>query len=268
MKLSIAALAAVGVSACHWSDKHEHNMKVAVTDLIYKPLFGESVKKTCAVEPVTYKDGTFMRKLMGEAHKASLVAAFSDLEESPVGDECFGDWMHQAWGPIHSVGKKMHDDFWSVTYEEYQAAGTALLDIHFKNAEACQFQYTGDSMVNWCLNNEGACWGHEGWFKNVAYNAVPIVENTWDFILTMKENDLCYSDDELIANMSKMYADWISSFVMSRNLQVEWYTNEDIKHVKLSDYKKEKKAYKHAAHKAFWAEAIPWIINKAESFLQ
>jgi hypothetical protein len=238
MKLSFAALAAVGVSACHWSDKHEHNMKVAVTDLIYKPLFGESVKKTCDVEPKTYKDGLFMWKLMGSAHKSSLVAAFSDLEETPDRDECFGDWIHDAWSPIHTVGKKMKEDFWSVTYGDYESAGNAILDIHFKNADACQFQKTGDSMVNWCLNNKGACWGHEGWFHNVAMNIYPIAQNAMDFFWAMKENDLCYSDDELIEKMSRMYADMISNFVISRDLQVEWYTNEDIKHVKLSNYKK------------------------------
>lgn len=266
MKLSFAALAAVGVSACN--HHHEHNMKVAVADILYKPLFGESVKKTCDVEPVTYDDAIFMRKLMGQAHKASLVAAFSDLEESPVGDECFGDWMMDAWAPVHAVHTKMHDDFWSVTYEEYQTAGTAMLDMHFKLADACQFQKTGDSMVHWCLNNEAACWGHKGWFHNVATNIMPIASNAWDFFGTMKQNDLCYSDDELIANMSKMYADMISNFVMSRDLDVEWWTNEAIEHVKLSDYKKEKKTYKKQAKRDFWSKAIPWVVTKVEAFFQ
>jgi len=267
-KLSFAALAAVGVSACHWSDHHEHNMKVAAVDTLYKPLFGESIKKTCDVEPVTYKDAVFMRKLMGEAHKASLVAAFDDVEESPVGDECFGDWMHDAWGPIHAVHVKAHEDFWSVTREDHQAAWDALVNMHFKNAEACQFQKTGDSMVNWCLENEAACWGHKGWFHNVAENAMPILSNVWDMIITTKENDLCYSDDDLIGNMSKIYADWISNFVMSRDLHVNWYTIEAVEHVKLSDYKKEKKIYKKTAHKAFWEKAIPWVVNKVETILQ
>lgn len=124
MKFGIATLAAIGFTDGGWgvsAHQHEHNIKVAAVDTIYKKYYGESVINTCPVAPERYGDGEFIRILMKEAHKSSIIATYEDVNEEnyPVSEDCFGDWMKSAWSPIHKIHKKAHDDFWSVSYGEW-----------------------------------------------------------------------------------------------------------------------------------------------------
>jgi len=73
MKLTYAALAAVGVSACPFDIYHhsEHNMKAMAVDVVYKPLFGSHIKDNCEEKPEKMVNGVFYRKWMQAVNKKS-----------------------------------------------------------------------------------------------------------------------------------------------------------------------------------------------------
>jgi len=113
MKLTFAALAAVGVSA----HKCEKNWKVYAADIVYKPLFGGSIKDTCTEEPEKMENGKYIRKLLRATHVSGVEALYG--ESGFIDDDCFGEWMEPMWKPIHNAFHKMKYDFHSTTYDDW-----------------------------------------------------------------------------------------------------------------------------------------------------
>jgi len=266
MKYGIAALAALGVSAHH---THQHNVKVAIVDLVYKPYFGESVIETCPAAPERYNDGEFLRIMMKEAHKSSIIHTYSDVSEEnyPVSEECFGDWMKDAWKPIHKVHHKVHDDFWTVSKEEWEAYGTAWIDMSYKNMEVCQIKKIGDDMISHCMAEEDACWNKLGKWKNALFNIIPMVteihETTQEFIA----QPLCVSDDEIIAGIANRYGNWMDIMKMWSGLDINWVRSADFEKHTFKEYHAEKKAWKSVNH-PFLEKIVPWMMREVSAIFQ
>ena len=234
----------MGVSA----HQHEHNWKVAMVNKVYKPLFGQSLKGECPDDLQTYSDGHFIRKLMGSMHVSSIMAAYN-LEENPLPEECFGDWIDAMWAPIHNVGHKWHTDPWSVEKKEWEEAGQAWLDMTYKNADYCKFQKIGDNMVDWCLGEEAMCFRWDGVFKRVFANAWELINADMDMFHILKHGDPCMSDDDLILEYSQFYYDVILKSRIYHGIDVDW--NTDSEHMSLKDFKDEERTYKKNNHPWF-----------------
>lgn len=116
MKLTFAALAAVGVVHADIAATHEHNPKVPIVDLIYKPLFGEHIKRNCpeGIHNQLYPDGMYVRKAMQAMHFAGLNSLFGEDANQLQNEVCFGDWMHETAIPVYDIVDKIHNDMWSV----------------------------------------------------------------------------------------------------------------------------------------------------------
>jgi hypothetical protein len=263
MKFGIAALAAIGVEG---RNHFEHNIKVAAVDTIYKKYYGGSVIDTCPAAPERYHDGEFIRILMKEAHKSSIIATYDDVTEMsyPVSDDCFGDWMKEAWKPIHETHHKMHEDFWGVTRADWEAYGTAWLDMSFKNTEACQIKKIGDDMISHCMEDEDACWNKMGHMRNFFENIVPIAQEYLQMFWSFKNEELCVDDKEIIAGISTRYAEWINVVKMVHGLEIEWYGNNDVHHT-MKEYKKAKKEWK-SEHHPYLEKIMPWVVSHVKNF--
>lgn len=106
-----------------------------------------------------------------------------------------GDWIDDMWGPVKELKDKLHEDKWLATEDHWLAAGKALLDIHYKNAEHCHFQRLSDDFFNWCFENEAACFRWGGFFGRIAENFMELLHNDMDMFRIIKQNDMCYTDD-------------------------------------------------------------------------
>ena len=193
MKLTLVALAAVGASAHH---RHQKNWKVDVANILYKPLFGVSVKDNCPEEIENTNCGVFWRKFIQATNKAGIEAMYG--ETGIVSDDCFGDWIDEEYTPIHDVIHKFHLDMHSVEKEEWENAGKVFLDIWYKNTEICKFMKTGNDIRHWCLDNEAQCFRQEGMIERTMWNIFPIMNNVWDALTLIGGNDVCYTDDQLV----------------------------------------------------------------------
>ena len=192
MKLTLVALAAIGASA----HKCQKNWKVSVADIVYKPLFGESVKDMCPEKVENTENGVFWRKFIQATNKVGIEALYG--ETGIVSDDCFGDWIDEAWTPIHDVFHNFKKDMHSIEKEEWEHAGKTFLDIWYKNTEICQFMKAGDDIRHWCLENEGQCFRLDGVIERLAWNVFPILSNIWDGLSIVRSNDICFTDDQLI----------------------------------------------------------------------
>lgn len=105
-----------------------------------------------------------------------------------------------------------------------------MLDIHFKNSEACQFKKIGDNIINWCLSDEGTCFKMEGIWGRLFDNAWPLFKSTVDFIKVMKTNDLCYGDNQLLAEIYQAWGDITDIAVIVHGMNVHW--DENVEHIK------------------------------------
>lgn len=116
----------------------------------------------------------------------------------------------------------MHNDMSSPTYEEWETAGKAMLDIHFKNMEVCQWNKIGDDIKHWCLGNEGTCFRLEGVFERLYDNMFPLMYNAYETWGLIKTNDICYTDDQLIEEHAQLWGNLSAMTVVVHGMDVTW----------------------------------------------
>jgi len=263
MKTTFAALALATASG-HMCNHETHtctlNWKVLAIDAIYKPLTGAHIQDMCEEKPEKMHMGLFWRKFFRETHVTGVEALYG--ETGFINDECFGEWMIPAWAPVHKVIDTIkNDDMYNVTYEDWQGAGQALLDMAWKNEDACQFRKIGDDIKNWCLGAEGTCFRLDGVFERVFENFFPMIWNYVDMFKLLKTNDICYSDEQLIDEYATMYGDFCKNVVIVHGMQpLSWNNGLQQAHVNQHEFHEEKKAYK-AAHASIGKQLINTVIN-------
>lgn len=86
-----------------------------------------------------------------------------------------------------------------------------------------------------------------GVFERVIENIFPLIWNALDFISILKTNDICYSDEQLIQEYATMWGDICKNAVIVHGMEpLTWNKDLKLSHIKQSDFKKEKKAFKKA----------------------
>lgn len=243
-----AFIAATVAAHCH--DHHcQKNWKVYALDALYKPLTGGHIQDMCEVKPQPMHNGVFWRKVLRETHVTGVEALYG--EQGIIEDECFGDWMDTAWDPVHQVITKVRDDFFTVSYDEWQNSGQALLDMGFKLEDTCHFEKIGDDIKTWCLGNEATCFNLAGVFDRVFENIFPMIENYVDAFHLLTKNDICSTDEELIQQYATMYGDICKNVVIVHGMEpLTWNKDLQLDHINQTEFHNEKKAWK-AAHQSW-----------------
>lgn len=162
----------------------------------------------------------------------------------------------------------MKEDFWSVPKEEWLTNSNILVDMIFKNREACSIHKIGDDMINHCLADEDACWSKVGHLKNALFNIVPIAGEYYNMFHEAKDQSLCVGDDEIIEGWASAYAEWIHVVTMVHDLHINWVSEEPIEHISIKDYKKEKKIYKKEKKADFISKVVPWVWEHVQALLK
>jgi len=84
-------------------------------------------------------DTIFYRELIQGTYNSVIKGVYHEDSERPISEECFGDWIDTELGLLKPIGKKLRDDFWSIGLKDAQFTANTLIDIHFKNFDACKF---------------------------------------------------------------------------------------------------------------------------------
>jgi hypothetical protein len=197
----------------------------------------------CTEEPEYMRTGVWFRQLIHDSHRKGVEALYGEV--GILDDDCFGEWMVDAWTPVHNLWEAMKDDYEMIPMSQYQEAGQALLDMMFRNTESCRFKKIGDDIKHWCHNQPGTCFKMEGWFDRIVENVFPLAWNAYDWFTLLKADDICATDQELIDNYAQMWGDYCRNTVIVHGMQpLTWNGGLELDHIKMSDYHKEKEAFK------------------------
>jgi len=263
--MKFTALVAVAAAHSHnhtCTSKHHcsKNWKVYAIDALYRPLTGaNSITDMCAEKRDYMETGLFWRQMIRDIHVAGVEALYQETDI--VSDQCFGTWMIDAWHPVKDLYHALKDDFDTVERSMWVDAGSALLDIMYKNKDECAFPKIGDDIRHWAFANQEVAWKHKGWFNRVVENIIPLAWNTLDFWKTLKANDICATDQELINNYVGMYSDFCKSSVTFHGMELHWNNGlqtED--HISISQYKAKKAEFKKS-HEC-WGKKL-WSVIKS-----
>ena len=122
-------------------------------------------------------------------------------------------------------------------------------------------------MINHCLADQDACWNKLEHWKNYFFNIIPIGEEIISTVAEFKNQPLCVNDDEIIAGIAHRYANWIDIVKMVHGLHINWVRTEEVEHISIKEYKKEKKAWKSVNH-PFLEKIVPWAMEEVSSIFQ
>merc|ERR1711990_659594 len=124
-------------------------------------------------------------------------------------------------------------------------AGQALLDMMWKNNDACQMEKIGDDIKHWCLGDKGTCFNLDGVFWRVVDNILPMIDNYIDIFRLLKTNDICYTDEQLIDEYATMWGDFCKNVVIVHGMEpLTWNKDLQLEHINQHEFHEEKKAYK------------------------
>lgn len=214
------ALVALGsVNACHM-----HDMKPLMGFLEQGP--------NCPKSNAPKMNHTQANRLLLKNVYSGFIKGWYAENEHVVSDECFGHWMEPTFTTAWELKKKAHEDFWSVSIDEVKDTANSLIDVFYKNAEACHFQRVQDDAKGWCIENPGQCVFMEDVEGRIFDNIFDILGELFDLYKVSTMNDDCYSDLEIMAQLNRIFND-IGELAASINgFDYKWDQSIERKHFK------------------------------------
>jgi hypothetical protein len=243
------ALAAIGVVAAHPHPHHkkhggmdfgsDHN--ISTIDTVSNWIFGEEpVAPKCNLKPEDrMSDTIFYREMIQGIYNSAVKGLYHETSERPISEDCFGDWIDVELSKVEDFGSSIIDDFWTFKLQDAKDAADLMINAHYKNAEACQFQRIADDKKNWCLDNAEKCVGLSSLFENLYGNAPSLISRGMDIYDLMMEDDVCYSDSELISEVERGTFDVSSIISTVWGFDLKWDQTRQVAHIKRSDFKKQ-----------------------------
>lgn len=147
------------------------------------------------------------------------------------------------------VKDKFMDDFWSVQLGDAKLVADTLINAHYKNFDACEFERIGDDRKHWCLDNADKCKGFSTIIDNLWENGPALFSKAADLYDLMNTNDVCYSDSEVITEVERATEDVVSMISTIFGFDLKWDQTRQVTHIKRKDFRKQMAA-KHIA----WGE--------------
>lgn len=85
---------------------------------------------------------------------------------------------------------------------------------------------------------------------------MPLASNNIEMFGMVKNNDMCYSDDQLIEQHGNFWEKMMNNSAIAKGFDHQWNPEENLDVILKSDFKKEKRAYK-STHHPFLEKVIP-----------
>lgn len=77
-----------------------------------------------------------------------------------------------------------------------------MIDMIFETKEQCQYERVTNDFMDWCSANPGKCVRGEGLFERIFENSSVLMAKGADLYSLLFVDDSCYTDEELIGEMS------------------------------------------------------------------
>lgn len=71
----------------------------------------------------------------------------------------------------------------------------------------------------------------------------PLINHGINLVSTIKQDDLCYGDDQLIAEGAKVWGDIVGIMAKVQGFDKPWDPTLKLEHIKSSDFRKQAKKY-------------------------
>lgn len=186
--------------------------------------------------------------MMAQTSVQSFTKGFYRTNEDVISDECFGEWIEPKVKEVFGIAKKWHNDVWTVSLKDAETGALDIVDSHWKNRDACQFEKIGDDMKNWCLENEEICVFKKDMEGRILDNIIPLAGNFVSLYKLLVIDDTCYTDAEIVAEWGKIVENLGEIAAEIGGFDYKWNQKVEKKHISKIDFKKAIKEFKKAAH--------------------
>jgi len=253
-KFALAALGAVAARPPpHHHKTHgadfglDHKAHTHAIETVTNWVFGESEepKPVCNLkEGDRMDDFVFFREAVQGIINSGVKGLYHETTEArPIPEECFGDWIDRDLVQVNQWVSKVYDDWWSFTLKDAQKVSNKLIDMHYKNMDACHFERIADDKKTWCLANPEKCVGLEGLFSNLWDNSASLFSKASDLYDLIDTDDSCYSDSEIISEIERATEDVASILSTAWGFDLKWDQTRQVAHIKRRDFKKQLKSF-------------------------
>ena len=154
-----------------------------------------------------------------------------------------GDWMVPTTEKVFKTVMKAHSDPMSISIDEAYDTASSVVDLVFKNRDACQFTKVYDDYKVWCLNNMDMCAGaDDGYITRMYDHGYDLFGAFYDLAgIYLFESSPCATDVEFIGINNRLIEDMTSissvivGFESNYNVTVEHVTTKNFKE-QISEY--------------------------------
>jgi len=109
----------------------------------------------------------------------------------------------------------------------------------YRNEDGCHFEHIGDDIKTWCLGDEATCFNMAGGMTRMVENFLPLIFNWADVFHTLKANDICSTDEELISEYASAWGSICENAVIVHGMEpLTWNKDLKLDHINQSDFKK------------------------------
>ena len=158
----------------------------------------QEAKPACEIDEADNMDVLeFERQLFRGLYKSS-VKGFYRSSIDIISDECMGDWMNDSFTGLYAVMEKFQNDPFSISLVEAKKVMDDLIDMKYKNLEACQVEHVTDSMKHWCLDNYDVCMGNDDLLARIIPHGMDIISVVYEYFNVLMEDDSCATAQEQI----------------------------------------------------------------------
>ena len=176
---------------------------------------------------------TFYRKSFGGMYKASIKGVYRSSTDI-ISDECMGDWMNDSFTGLYAVMEKFQNDPFSISLVEAKKVMDDLIEMKYKNLEACQVEHVTDSMKHWCLDNYDVCMGNDDLLARIIPHGMDIISVVYEYFNVLMEDDSCATAQEQIDQITS-----VSEHIMKVSSEVYGFDAKwgaTIDHIPKSDF--------------------------------
>lgn len=121
-------------------------------------------------------------------------------KDTVISNECMGDWTLKNMEVLYNATDKFFTDFKMVPYEEAIQISNGLVDVVYKNDEACKFSKVMTDLINVCPA-EGQCALAEDIATTFMSNMFPLMNKVQKLITVLSKESYEQSDAEVLADV-------------------------------------------------------------------
>lgn len=196
--------------------------------------FFESMKPNCPNrdESKMLYHGAYHMKASHTFVNSLVKGWYHDSRTEVLGEQCYGDWMHEAAKPIHSLFHKMHGgDIFNLSIEDAEGASDALWGMIFRNVQECGDYKRIHNYYSWCMDNIEVCKFHQGVADRIIDNQWEILADLFQVVHNAFKMNKCDNTEEHLAHVGLITQHTFSIMSTIHGFQGQYNRDEEVTEV-------------------------------------